>query len=156
MSHNWTMLKISNQIEAPDVLASVRTDLWLRSILTEHGTEKWLPVMWKRSWIHILRRERLLIDWRYDGGRGGGRFAFFQGCIFYVEAITAQRNLSIRYEDNATTAVGGTFLHHQPAKMHLEFVNWILKYEGLIAAHNVWHYEFQVDLSVSEYLIDDF
>ncbi len=55
--------------------------------------------------------ERLLRDWKYDGGCGVTA-SFFFVCIFFVGAITAQRNLSIRFKNNATTAAGGTFLHH--------------------------------------------
>ena len=59
--------------------------------------------------------------------------------------------------ENTATSAGGTFLHHQSAKMHHhpEFVNLLLKDEGFIATHNVWHYEFQVDLSVSQYFTDN-
>ena len=43
--------------------------------------------------------------------------------FFYVRAMTVQGNRSIRYEDNATTAAGGTFLHQRSAKMYPKFVN---------------------------------
>ena len=45
--------------------------------------------------------------------------------FFYVGTITAQRNLSSRYEDNAVTAAGGTFPHNQSAIInpHPEVVN---------------------------------